>query len=111
MRPLDQVTTPTLWAGTNSGNVLVFTISLPKESKRQEVEVNCQLGKEIQLKHRAPVVHIILLDGIGSPIPIPGEVEAGLAHSPDLVGPHKVVICSEEQFKVGNLLCDFWSHF
>jgi lethal(2) giant larvae protein len=78
----------------------VFTISLPKESKRQEADVNCQLGKEIQLKHRAPVVHIILLDGIGSPIPIPGEVEAGLAHSPDLVGPHKVVICSEEQFKV-----------
>lgn len=64
------------------------------------MEVNCQLGKEIQLKHRAPVVHIILLDGIGSPMPIPGEVEAGLAHGPDLVGPHKVVICSEEQFKV-----------
>jgi len=94
------VTTATLWAGTNSGNVLVFTITLPKENKRKEVDILCQLGKEIQLKHRAPVVNIVLLDGIGSPIPIPGEVESGLAPSPDLVGPHKVVICSEEQFKV-----------
>jgi hypothetical protein len=58
------------------------------------------VGKEIQLKHRAPVVHVVVLDGVGSPLPLPGEVDAGAAPAPDLSAPHRVVICSEEQFKV-----------
>ncbi|XP_065352198.1 lethal(2) giant larvae protein homolog 1 isoform X1 [Cloeon dipterum] len=98
-----QGTSPTLWAGTNSGNVLIFAVTVPKGNKRKDEDVSCQLGKEIQLKHRAPVVNIIVLDGIGSPLPIPGEVNAGLVPAPDIVGPHRVVICSEEQFKTFTL--------
>ncbi|GBL82451.1 Lethal(2) giant larvae 1 [Araneus ventricosus] len=57
-------------------------------------------GKEIQLKHRAPVIAIEILDGSGHPLPEPFEVENNRAKSPDLSGNHRVIICSEEQFKV-----------
>lgn len=46
------------------------------------------LGKEIQLKHRAPVITIQVLDSQG--LPLNGCKEA----------PHKVLIASEEQFKM-----------
>jgi lethal(2) giant larvae protein len=41
----EQVSTPTLWAGTNSGNVLVFAVTIPGGTKRTEEDVTCQLGK------------------------------------------------------------------
>ncbi|GIX73484.1 lethal(2) giant larvae protein homolog 1 [Caerostris extrusa] len=94
----------TLWAGTNAGAIYVFTISLPKEKDNRKTEaVACQLGKEIQLKHRAPVIAIQILDGLGHPLPEPFEVENNRAKSPDLSGNHRVIICSEEQFKVFTL--------
>ncbi|GFR33149.1 lethal(2) giant larvae protein homolog 1 [Trichonephila clavata] len=94
----------TLWAGTNAGAIYVFTISLPKEKENRKTEaVACQLGKEIQLKHRAPVIAIQILDGLGHPLPEPFEVEKNRAKSPDLSGNHRVIICSEEQFKVFTL--------
>lgn len=46
------------------------------------------LGKEIQLKHRAPVIDIVVIDSAGSPV---------LSGSKSV--PHKVLIASEEQFK------------
>ncbi|KAG8174350.1 hypothetical protein JTE90_005791, partial [Oedothorax gibbosus] len=92
----------TLWAGTNAGAIYVFTISMPKDNRNTEA-VACQLGKEIQLKHRAPVIAIQILDGQGRPLPEPYEVEKERAKAPDLSGNHRVIICSEEQFKVFTL--------
>ncbi|GLG99587.1 Uncharacterized protein GBIM_06018 [Gryllus bimaculatus] len=98
-----QSMTPTLWAGTNNGTVFVFTITVPGGQKRTEEDVSCQLGKEIQLKHRAPVISVSILDGASVPLPDPLEVERGLAKQVDTGTPHRVVICSEEQFKIFTL--------
>ncbi|XP_026317758.1 protein lethal(2) giant larvae [Hyposmocoma kahamanoa] len=97
-----QNSTPTLWAGTNNGTVYAFTIHVPNTNKRKEDPVTCQLAKEIQLKHRAPVIGITILDGGSSPLPDPLEVERGVAALPE-AGAHRVVITSEEQFKVFTL--------
>ena len=85
-------TSPTLWAGTNSGQVLVFLLTLPK-SNRQEDKVNAILGKEIQLKHRAPVLTIQVLDSQCLPVSVSSPASS---EGP----PHKVLIASEEQFKM-----------
>ena len=98
-----QSTTPTLWAGTNNGTVYVFTLAIPAGIRRKEEDVNCTLGKEIQLKHRAPVIAITILDGMSIPLPEPFEAEKGVSPEPDMTSPHRVVIASEEQFKIFNL--------
>ncbi|CAK9802757.1 Lethal(2) giant larvae protein [Anthophora plagiata] len=98
-----QNTTPTLWAGTNNGTVYVFTLAIPAGVRRMEEDVNCTLGKEIQLKHRAPVIAITILDGSSVPLPEPFEAEKGVSPGPDMASPHRVVIASEEQFKIFNL--------
>ncbi|XP_012269374.2 lethal(2) giant larvae protein homolog 1 isoform X3 [Athalia rosae] len=98
-----QNTTPTLWAGTNNGTVYVFTLAIPAGVRRTEEDVNCTLGKEIQLKHRAPVIAITILDGSSVPLPEPFEAEKGVTPGPDMASPHRVVIASEEQFKIFNL--------
>ncbi|XP_061377148.1 lethal(2) giant larvae protein homolog 1 isoform X1 [Danaus plexippus] len=97
-----QNSTPTLWAGTNNGTVYAFTIHVPNTNKRKEEPVTCQLAKEIQLKHRAPVIGITVLDGASVPLPDPLEVERGVAPLPE-AGPQRVLITSEEQFKVFTL--------
>lgn len=96
-------TSPTLWAGTNSGAIFVFTITLPASDKRASDSVTCQLGKEIQLKHRAPVIAIQILDHTGYPLPEPLEIKMQKAKAPEMIGSHRVLICSEEQFKVFTL--------
>ncbi|XP_053607282.1 lethal(2) giant larvae protein homolog 1 isoform X2 [Plodia interpunctella] len=93
---------PTLWAGTNNGTVYAFTIHVPNTNKRKEDKVTCQLAKEIQLKHRAPVIGITVLDGASVPLPDPLEVERGVSALPE-PGTHRVLITSEEQFKVFTL--------
>ncbi|XP_012284350.1 lethal(2) giant larvae protein homolog 1 isoform X2 [Orussus abietinus] len=98
-----QNTTPTLWAGTNNGTVYVFTLAIPEGVRRTEKDVNCTLGKEIQLKHRAPVIAITILDGSSIPLPEPFEAEKGVCPGPDMASPHRVAIASEEQFKIFNL--------
>ncbi|XP_053994849.1 lethal(2) giant larvae protein homolog 1 isoform X5 [Hylaeus volcanicus] len=98
-----QNTTPTLWAGTNNGTVYVFTLAIPAGVRRAEEDVKCTLGKEIQLKHRAPVIAITILDGSSVPLPEPFEAEKGVSPGPDMASPHRVVIASEEQFKIFNL--------
>ncbi|XP_058798890.1 lethal(2) giant larvae protein homolog 1 isoform X2 [Phymastichus coffea] len=98
-----QNTTPTLWAGTNNGTVYVFTLAIPAGVRRTEEDVSCTLGKEIQLKHRAPVIAITILDGSNVPLPEPFEAEKGICPGPDMASPHRVVIASEEQFKIFNL--------
>lgn len=58
-----QVMSATLWAGTNSGTIYVFTIAIPPTDKRKELPITVQLGKEIHLKHAAPVLSVTILDG------------------------------------------------
>lgn len=96
-------TNPTLWAGTNNGTVYAFTITVPSAAKRDTDNVICNLAKEIQLKHRAPVIAIAVLDGASKPLPEPLEVEKGVTPLPDTTQAHRVVIASEEQFKIFTL--------
>lgn len=98
-----QTTTPTLWAGTNNGTVYAFSLTVPNTNKRKTEHVNCQLAKEIQLKHRAPVIGITVLDGASIPLPEPLEVERGISPLPDSSAPQRVLIASEEQFKLFTL--------
>ncbi|KAJ9577607.1 hypothetical protein L9F63_005794, partial [Diploptera punctata] len=93
----------TFWAGTNKGTVYIYTVAIPLGNKRTEEDVTCQLGKEIQLKHQAPVIAISVLDGVSCPLPEPFEIEKAGAKHPDTSSPHRVVICSEEQFKIFTL--------
>lgn len=82
------------------------------------------VAKEIRLKHKAPVLSIVVLDGsnqsIGqgssittmestpvtssSPAPTTATSESASPASPVAAASHKVLICSEEQFKVRSLL-------
>lgn len=55
--------------------------------------VSAQLAKEIQMKHRAPVVGIAVFDQTGVPLELSGPGTP----------PHRVLIASEEQFKVFSL--------
>ncbi len=80
-----------MWAGTNSGQILVFILTLPSAAKRKDEKVEAMLAKEIQLKHRAPVISIEVIDAGGLPV--------SDARSPAGAVPHKVLIASEEQFK------------
>jgi len=90
----------TLWAGTNSGQVLIFLLNIPVgEEKRKTDKASAMLAKEIQLKHKAPVLSVQVLDAGGVPIPEPRKY-----NSPDgeaaTTQPHRVLIASEEQFKL-----------
>ncbi|XP_053671237.1 lethal(2) giant larvae protein isoform X1 [Anopheles nili] len=101
---------PTLWAGTNSSCVSVFVLHLPPkapaaasgENGSDETTaaavvtppVTGKLAKEIQMKHRAPIIGIAVVDNNGVPLElqnVPGPA------------PHRVLIASEEQFKVFSL--------
>ncbi|KAH8042006.1 hypothetical protein HPB51_019747 [Rhipicephalus microplus] len=94
----DAATTPTLWAGTNAGAIFVYTLAFPPSDKRDSDPVQCTLGKEIHLKHKAPVISIHIIDARGYPIADPFEEEPK-----GLVPPQRVLICSEEQLKVFTL--------
>lgn len=91
-------TTPTLWSATNASLVSAFILNVapksddetPEESRKM---TTAQLAKEVQLKHRAPVVGISIFDNAGSPLEFNGPI----------VSPHKIIIASEEQFKVFSL--------
>ena len=61
-------TSPTLWAGTNSGQVLVFLLTITPEDKRKNDKITAVLAKEVQLKHRAPVIDIVVYDAGGLPV-------------------------------------------
>lgn len=55
-----QTLSATLWAGTNSGQILVFLLNLPSggAEKRATEKPVAMLAKEIQLRHKAPVISI-----------------------------------------------------
>ncbi|XP_043655548.1 lethal(2) giant larvae protein isoform X1 [Drosophila teissieri] len=104
------ITSPTLWSATNASTVSVFLLHLPPAQTAATAvpsasgnappqmprRVSAQLAKEIQLKHRAPVVGISIFDQAGSPV---DQLNTGENGSP----PHRVIIASEEQFKVFSL--------
>ncbi|XP_014676770.1 PREDICTED: LOW QUALITY PROTEIN: lethal(2) giant larvae protein homolog 1-like [Priapulus caudatus] len=94
---------PTLWAGINAGTIYAYTVTVPGESKRQEESVSAQLGKEVQLKHRAPVLAMTITDGTGCPLPDSADVRSERAKQPDMKAGHKIVIASMEQFKIFHL--------
>jgi len=50
---------PTLWAGTNTGQVLVLLLTIPPRDKRKNDKITAEKAMEIQLKHRAPVIDIV----------------------------------------------------
>ena len=54
-----------MWAGTNSGHVSIFVLTVPAEDKRSKEKVTALLGKEIQLRHKAPVISIEVMDAAG----------------------------------------------
>lgn len=91
-------TSATLWSATNASCVSVFILHIPPKPTTetpvsQRKMTHAQLAKEIQMKHRAPIVDIIVFDAAGFPLEHP---ERGIV-------PHRVLIASEEQFKVFSL--------
>lgn len=149
--------TPSLWVGTNSGQVLVYSISLGNElgstessqaTSTSESDLkqtkSAKLAKEIQLKHRAPIIAIFTSpeapqsasseESINTSLQKSSSFESGRSSSVDRKSPEpnesvgtsnqqqgvqvlasnskmsktleqqpRVLICSEEQFKVFNL--------
>lgn len=76
----------------------VFVLNIPPKPvsdvpAEQRKMITAQLAKSIQLKHRAPVVGISIFDNAGVPLELSGPGTA----------PHRVLIASEEQFKVFSL--------
>jgi lethal(2) giant larvae protein len=95
-------TMPTLWAGTNASFISIFVLHIPNKPAEEadppapQKPITGQLAKEIHLKHRAPVISISLFDNHGVPL----EFQDTIALNS---GPHRVLIASEEQFKVFSL--------
>uniref|UniRef100_T1PFY4 LLGL2 protein n=1 Tax=Musca domestica TaxID=7370 RepID=T1PFY4_MUSDO len=107
------ITSPTLWSATNASTISVFLLHLPPAQTAatsvpptgvdanasapppQTRRVSAQIAKEIQLKHRAPVVGITVFDASGCPV---DQLGGGNG-----TAPHRVLIASEEQFKIFSL--------
>lgn len=67
-----------MWVGTNAGQIFVFNVTLPTEDNKEE-GLKAELGKEIKLRHKAPVVNIFVVDKDG--LPIHGDLsEEGKIH-------------------------------
>lgn len=97
---------PSLWVGTNAGAVLIYTVTLAEDEEKRtdgSEQVTLTIAKEIQLKHRAPVIFVQVIDSTGYPLPGPHEVVSGKAKAPSTVGHQRVLIVSEEQFKLFTL--------
>ena len=102
-----QQQTNSLWVGTNTGIIYIYALQLQQQnasvnSKRTNQAVNCLLAKEMRLKHRAPVVHIQVIDQNMQPLPESINNKKTNTEQPQQTN-HKVIICSEEQFKVFQL--------
>ncbi|XP_074648928.1 LLGL scribble cell polarity complex component 2-like [Tubulanus polymorphus] len=94
---------PSLWVGTNGGFVFVYKLVIPEGEKRASETVQCDLCKEIKLRHRAPVIAISVLDKQGHILPKSIEITKGIAKEADMSGGHSLLICSEEQMKIFSL--------
>ena len=99
---------PTFFAGTNHGTIFAHELVIPASDKRDADAVTCTLRKELQLQHRAPVVHVSVVDRHAQPLPAALEVTNGRAKAPDMTAGHQLVIVSEEQFKVRHRGVGVW---
>jgi len=113
--------TPTFWAGTNSGAVFCFVLHIPHYSKRQELPVSFVAGKFIQLKHRAPIIDITVVDGDEIPATSPSihsivtnhQLTPATTNNNATINSnrhkssqqiyHSLIISSEEQIKIFSL--------
>jgi lethal(2) giant larvae protein len=114
--------TNSLWVGTNTGVIYIYALqflngqtqlqnhmqSLKNTTTpcqvRTNQSINCLLAKEMRLKHRAPVVHIQVIDQQMQPLPNDHTTPTATLTTDSLTPQnHKVIICSEEQFKVFQL--------
>ena len=125
-----QQQTNSLWVGTNTGVIYIYALQFLNSNQqlvanlqhqslkntttpcqiRTNQAINCLLAKEMRLKHRAPVVHIQVIDQNMHPLPNDSSQSYSSTASNELTGHdlvqnqnHKVIICSEEQFKVFQL--------
>jgi lethal(2) giant larvae protein len=125
-----QQQTNSLWVGTNTGVIYIYALQFLNSNQqlmgannlqqhsslkntttpcqvRTNQAINCLLAKEMRLKHRAPVVHIQVIDQNMHPLPMDAtqSYESMTTAPNDLAQNqnHKVIICSEEQFKVFQL--------
>ena len=57
-----------MWAGTNAGYIYVYSLLIPPKEERGQSEVKSEVGKELKLKHHAPVVNIFVVDKNGVPV-------------------------------------------
>ena len=107
-----QQLTNSLWVGTNTGIIYIYALqfmsqplnkSVTLQMVRTNQAINCLLAKEMRLKHRAPVVNIQVIDQNMQPLPYFNESSDQPAQQIAMAENHKVIICSEEQFKVFQL--------
>lgn len=117
----NQLQTNSLWVGTNTGIIYIYALQFmlnasnvtriqanipnPSTTIRLNQSINCLLAKEMRLKHRAPVVHIQVIDQNMHPLPSDQTTHLNTTEheQPQTPAHHKVIICSEEQFKVFQL--------
>uniref|UniRef100_A0A834R408 Lethal(2) giant larvae -like protein 1 n=1 Tax=Sarcoptes scabiei TaxID=52283 RepID=A0A834R408_SARSC len=85
---------PTFWVGTNSGTLYIYVLINEKNSPKT---TSWQLAKEVQLKHKAPIIFIRLVDSHGRPL------SENQVTDNEKTNPSRVLICSEEQFKLFSL--------
>lgn len=64
---------------------------------------------QITLRHQAPVIGLTVIDGSYYPLPPALEVQNGRAKAPDMSANHKLLVVSEEQFKVSHFICHYSS--
>ncbi|XP_046918494.2 LLGL domain-containing protein l(2)gl [Dermatophagoides farinae] len=90
---------PSFWVGTNAGTLLIYVLINDKNASN--ATTRCwQLAKEVQLKHKAPIIFIRLIDSNGAPLfeNIPSQLVDN-----EKPMPSRILICSEEQFKTFSL--------
>ncbi len=104
-----------MWVGTNTGVIYIYALQMPDKQHRANQLITCILAKEMRLKHRAPVVHIQVIDQNCVPLPehntssntLSNHDALAARHNADnpasMQHSHKIIICSEEQFKVFQL--------
>lgn len=51
------------------------------------------------------MIGLSIIDGTYYPLPLALEVQNGRAKAPDMSGNHKLLVISEEQFKVNKFMC------
>ncbi|XP_075678481.1 LLGL domain-containing protein l(2)gl [Dermatophagoides pteronyssinus] len=100
---------PSFWVGTNAGTLFIYVLMNDKNaSTTTTTSIRCwQLAKEVQLKHKAPIIFIRLIDSNGRPLSeniLPSQQQQSIESNEKSISiPNRILICSEEQFKLFSL--------